>query len=133
MRGKGFSLVEVLLTLSIILSLSLISVPVFSKRNMLSIEKQTQIITGYINQARSNSLNNHEKTELNFNYNSLEIIGNSLNKKINLDPKFKFSNANEIYYNEQGNINMANHVDIISASSKLTIIFNLGSGSFYVK
>lgn len=119
--------------MSIILSLSVISLPTLSKRNTLSIDKQVQIISGYIIQARDNALNKHEKTELLFSSNNLQIKSTSLNKTVKLDANYNFSNTNEIYYNDQGNINMANHVDIIGNQETKTIVFNLGSGSFYVR
>ena len=53
-------------------------------------------------------------------------------KRFSLDYSFYDSDF-EIYFNKDGNINQANHIDLIAPKKKYTLIFHLGAGDYEFK
>ena len=47
--------------------------------------------------------------------------------------RLKPNKEQEIYFNKDGNINQANHIDLIAPKKKYTIIFHLGAGDYEFK
>ena len=45
----------------------------------------------------------------------------------------ELNNIKEIYFNKDGNINQANHIDLIAPKKKYTLIFHLGAGDYEFK
>ena len=94
-QNKGFTLIEMLLVISIILTLSVLSFPFMNTKTIYitdeCVKKQIGMI---INQAKSKAI---------------------------------------ISFNKDGNINQANHIDLIAPKKKYTLIFHLGAGDYEFK
>ena len=52
---------------------------------------------------------------------------------LKLDSEYYFENSFKLNFNENGNINSGNHLNICNGRGCKSIVFNVGSGSFYVK
>ncbi|MDD8048806.1 MAG: prepilin-type N-terminal cleavage/methylation domain-containing protein [Thomasclavelia sp.] len=130
---KGFTMIEMIFVISIIVTISILSLTTIQ----MSKSKYDNVIIGevlqLIDEARTVSLTKYEKVDLIFKTKSLTIKSKSINKVLNLDGDYYFDDIKEIYYNDKGNINEANHINLCSSTSTKQIIFNLGSGSYYVK
>lgn len=130
---KGFTLIEVLFSLSITIVLSLISLPLLTHSLSPNLDKQAHQLLVYIDCAKSNALINHEKTYLNFGYDSLTITDQA---DFNLDYQLSdshFDKGLQLYFNESGHINLANSITLIKGAASKKIVINLGTGHCYVK
>lgn len=133
-QNNGFTLIEMLLVLSIIITLSTLAFPYMKKQTAYisneSIQKQILMI---IDQAKSQAIISHEKIILNIT--SHEIYYFNENQKYNfvLPDNYSFNNIKEVYFNKDGNINQANHIDLITPQKKYTLVFHLGAGDYEFK
>ena len=115
-QNKGFTLIEMLLVISIILT--------------LSVKKQIGMI---INQAKSKAIIYHEKVSLIVSEQEISFIDHQKKYRVVLPNNYFFNNIKEIYFNKDGNINQANHIDLIAPKKKYTLIFHLGAGDYEFK
>lgn len=133
-QNNGFTLIEMLLVLSIMITLSTLAFPYMKKQTAYisneSIQKQILMI---IDQAKSQAIISHEKIILNIT--SHEIYYFNENQKYNfvLPDNYYFNNIKEVYFNKDGNINQANHIDLITPQKKYTLVFHLGAGDYEFK
>ena len=133
-QNKGFTMVEMLFVISIIVSLSLLSFPYLKNKNeYTNVDNLKNQILVIINQAKGQAINSRKKTELNIS--SQELYFNCENQKcgIVLPIGYSFSNIKEVYFNENGNINQANHIDFNTPYKKYTLVFHLGAGDYEFK
>lgn len=129
-QNKGFTLIETLLVLSIIVSLTLLNIPYYHHDYRLDDNLIKDRIGMIIEQAKQNSIIYHQQTNLIIN--SKEIYFMKENNKISfsLPDKCYFSDLKEIYFNEFGNINQANHVILNTTSKNYKLVFHLGAGEY---
>ena len=129
----GFTLIEVIFTFSVIVVLSLLTLKmsVLSPPH-LSFEQQCNHIINFLQEAKTQAILHHEKIDI--------LIGNNQisyhyreDMFLYLDANYYFENNFELYFNENGNINGGNHLNICNSHECKSIVFNVGSGSFYVK
>ena len=133
-QNKGFTLIEMLLVISIILTLSVLSFPFMNTKTIYitdeCVKKQIGMI---INQAKSKAIISHEKVSLIVSKQEISFIDHQKKYKVVLPNNYFFNNIKEIYFNKDGNINQANHIDLIAPKKKYTLIFYLGAGDYEFK
>ena len=133
-QNKGFTMVEMLFVISIIISLSLLSFPYLKNNNRYTnVESLKNQILVVINQAKGQAINLRKKTELNISSQELYFIYKNQKCGIVLPTGYSFSNIKEVYFNENGNINQANHIDFNTPHKKYTLVFHLGAGDYEFK
>ena len=125
-QNKGFTLIEMLLVISIILTLSVLSFPFMNTKTIYitdeCVKKQIGMI---INQAKSKAIISHEKVSL--------IVSKQEISFIDHQKKYRVVLPNNYFFNNIGNINQANHIDLIAPKKKYTLIFHLGAGDYEFK
>lgn len=131
-RNKGFTLVEMIFVISIIISLTFITLPFFHYQavsNDLNLIKYN--ISSIINDAKASSIIFHKKIDLVFTSYSISYKNNDKTISYLLPDKCYFSNIKSISFNQNGNINQANHIILNCKSDSIKLIFHLGSGDYY--
>ena len=86
-----------------------------------------------INQAKSKAIISHEKVSLIVSKQEISFIDHQKKYRVVLPNNYFFNNIKEIYFNKDGNINQANHIDLIAPKKKYTLIFHLGAGDYEFK
>ena len=126
-QNKGFTLIEMLLVISIILTLSVLSFPFMNTKTIYitdeCVKKQIGMI---INQAKSKAIISHEKVSLIVSKQEISFIDHQKKYRVVLPNNYFFNNI-------KGNINQANHIDLIAPKKKYTLIFHLGAGDYEFK
>ena len=111
-QNKGFTLIEMLLVISIILTLSVLSFPFMNTKTIYitdeCVKKQIGMI---INQAKSKAIISHEKVSL--------IVSKQEISFIDHQKKYR--------------VVLPNHIDLIAPKKKYTLIFHLGAGDYEFK
>ncbi len=131
--NQGFTLVEVIFTISIIIILSLFTLSfAISSPPQLSIEQQCSKVIDLLEEVKAKALINHKQinvlidiNQISYNYQKEFIV--------KLDENYYFQDSFELYFNKNGNVNSGNHLNICNQKECRSIIFNVGSGVFYVK
>ena len=129
----GFTLIEVLFTISIIIILSLFTFHFsITISPHLSIDQQCNKIISLLQDAKTKALLNHERVDILISDNqiSYDYQGEHI---VDLDSNYYIQEAFELYFNKNGNINSGNHLNICNQKMCKSIVFNVGSGAFYVK
>ena len=130
-QNKGFTLIEMLLVISIILTLSVLSFPFMNTKTIYitdeCVKKQIGMI---INQAKSKAIISHEKVSLIVSKQEISFIDHQKKYRVVLPNNYFFNNIKEIYFNKDGNINQANHIDLIAPKKKYTLIFHYSISVF---
>ena len=115
-----------LLVISIILTLSVLSFPFMNTKTIYitdeCVKKQIEMI---INQAKSKAIISHEKVSLIVSKQEISFIDHQKKYRVVLPNNYFFNNIKEIYFNKDGNINQANHIDLIAPKKKYTLILLL--------
>ena len=123
-----------LLVISIILTLSVLSFPFMNTKTIHitdeCVKKQIGMI---INQAKGKAIIYHEKVSLIVSEQEISFIDHQKKYRVVLPNNYFFNNIKEIYFNKDGNINQANHIDLIAPKKKYTLIFHLGAGDYEFK
>lgn len=129
----GFTLIEVLFTISIIIILSLFTLHFsITISPHLSIDQQCNKIVSLLQDAKTKALLNHERVDILISDNqiSYDYQGEHI---VELDSNYYIQDTFELYFNKNGNINSGNHLNICNQKLCKSIVFNVGSGVFYVK
>lgn len=133
-QNKGFTLIEMLLVISIILTLSVLSFPFMNTKTIYITDEYVKKQIGMIiNQAKSKAIISHEKVSLIVSKQEISFIDHQKKYRAVLPNNYFFNNIKEIYFNKDGNINQANHIDLIAPKKKYTLIFHLGAGDYEFK
>lgn len=131
-QNKGFTLVETIFVLAIIISLTFITLPYYHPQTYnddLNIIKYN--ISSIINNAKACSLDFHQKIDLVFTSDSVSYQNDGKTISYKLPEQCYFSDIKNIHFNENGNINKANHIILHCKNKDIRLIFHLGSGDFY--
>ena len=98
-QNKGFTLIEMLLVISIILTLSVLSFPFMKTKTIYitdeCVKKQIGMI---INQAKSKAIISHEKVSLIVSKQEISFIDHQKKYKVVLPNNYFFNNIKEIYF-----------------------------------
>ena len=115
-----------LLVISIILTLSVLSFPFMNTKTIYitdeCVKKQIEMI---INQAKSKAIISHEKVSLIVSKQEISFIDHQKKYRVVLPNNYFFNNIKEIYFNKDGNINQANHIDLIAQKRNIPLFFIL--------
>lgn len=131
--NHGFTLIEVIFSISIIIILSVFTLNyAITLSPHLSIDQQCDEIIGLLQEAKTKALLNHEKINILISDNQISYDFQGKHS-IELDSNYYIQDVFELYFNKNGNINSGNHLNICSQEICKSIIFNVGSGAFYVK
>lgn len=131
--NQGFTLIEVIFTISIIIILSLFTLNfAISSPPQLSIDQQCNKVINLLEEAKTKALINHEQVDILID---VDQISYNYQKEfvVKLNNNYYFQDSFELYFNKNGNVNSGNHLNICNQKECRSIIFNVGSGAFYVK
>lgn len=132
--NQGFTLIETIFVLSIIIMLSTLTLHyAIVSSPVISLEQQCQQIISLLEEAKTTALLNHQKIELLIDDKQISYQYLNQECKVKLNDKYYFQNSIELYFNENGNINKGNHLNICHQETCKSIVFNVGSGTFYAK
>lgn len=129
-QNKGFTLIETLLVLSIIISLTLLNIPYYHHDYSLDDDLIKDRVGMIIEQAKQHSIIYHKQTDLFIRNKEIYFMKNDNKICFSLPDNCYFSDLKEIYFNELGNINQANHVNLTTTSKKYKLVFHLGAGEY---
>ena len=131
--NRGFTLIEVIFSISVIIILSLFTLRYARLSPVhLSIKQQCNQVISLLQDAKTQALLNHQKIDIIIENN--QISYNDGNQHVlKLDENYYFENSFELYFNNNGNINSGNTLKLCDKNTCKSIIFNVGSGVFYVK
>ena len=133
-QNKGFTMIEMLFVLSIIVSITLLTIPYyFTHQNNYNFENVQKQIGMMIDQAKQESLISHQRIDLCFTKKEVYYLKDEQKISFQLPDKFYFDKIKEVYFNKNGNINSGNTLKLCDKNTCKSIIFNVGSGVFYVK
>lgn len=133
LNKHGFTLIEVIFSMSIIIVLSLFTLRLTTISPLsLSIDEQCTLIMSLLQEAKYQALLNHSKVEIII---QSQKIGYQYPKEhfLELNANYQFENSFELSFNKNGNINAGNTLKICDLYTCRSIVFNVGSGVFYVK
>lgn len=130
LNRKGFTLIEMLLVISIMCTLTLLNMSIHNPK--VSQQDTVQQISDFIYQAKINAMVNKDKTTIVLSGNKLSYSSSSTNQTVYLKngivkKKYTFS------YNSKGNIYKATTINFYIDGSLIEFVFQVGSGSFYVR
>lgn len=129
---KGFTLIEMIFVLAIIISLTFITLPYCHQQTIgQDIDMIEYHISSIINEAKANALVSHQKTALIFTDHTISFQKNEKTVSYTLPDECYFSNIIPVSFNENGNINKANHVILNCKGKSVKLVFHLGSGDYY--
>lgn len=131
--NQGFTLIEVIFTISIIIILSLFTLNfAISSPPQSSIDQQCNKVINLLEEAKTKALINHEQVDILID---VDQISYNYQKEfvVKLNKNYYFQDSFELYFNKNGNVNSGNHLNICNQKECRSIIFNVGSGTFYVK
>lgn len=132
--SRGFTLIEQLFVLSVIIVMTMFTLPYYRLHfNNDRIENIQFCISAIINGAKAQALTTHQKVELNFSDSHISYQQNDKDIRYNLPEEAHFSHLTNVSFNENGNINQANHIVLNYKDSQYKLIFHLGSGDYYFK
>ena len=128
LNNRGFTLIEVIFSISVIIILSLFTLSYARLSPVhLSIEQQCNQVISLLQDAKTQALLNHQKIDIIIENN--QISYNSGNQHVlKLDENYYFENSFELYFNKNGNT-----LKLCDKHTCKSIVFNVGSGAFYVK
>lgn len=131
--NHGFTLIEVIFSISVIIILSLFTLQfAITSPIHLTFDQQCLKIISLLQEAKSTALINHKQITITINRNYISYDFNGQHK-LTLDKPYYFSNNFELYFNKNGNINAGNTLNLCNQQQCRQIVFNVGSGAFYVK
>ena len=130
-QNKGFTMIEMLFVLSIIVSITLLTIPYyFTHQNNSNFENVQKQVGMMIDQAKQESLISHQRIDLCFTKKEVYYLKDEQKISFQLSDKFYFDKIKEVYFNKNGNINQANHIVLANNQKKIKIVFHLGSGEY---
>lgn len=131
-QNKGFTLIEVLLTLSIIIILSVLTFPYINTQSLAYDDDMIQYqIASIIDHAKSHALTNHQQVNVTFTHNTISYQATQKSMQYILPEGCYFSHLKKVYFNKNGNINQANHIFVHLKNKSLKLVFHLGNGDYY--
>lgn len=131
--NKGFTLIETLFSFSIMMILTIVSVPLINLSLTPSLARQADQIIVYVNYAKSYAISAHQRVELKFDGQKMSLTcENVIIDEYHLS-KGEFSKSLNIWFNEKGNINQANSLFLKNNNEQVKLTFNLGTGNCYAK
>lgn len=132
-NNRGFTLIEVIFSISVIIILSLFTLKYACLSPVhLSLEQQCNQVISLLQDAKTEALINHQKITIIIEKNQISY-DNEKKHILKLDKNYYFKNSFELCFNKNGNINSGNTLNLCDKYTCKSIVFNVGSGVFYVK
>lgn len=130
LNSKGFTLIEMLLVLSIIMMTSAFSL----KYHIPDIDTKKYIdqISDFIYEAKMNAIVTKEKTEIRLYDSCLKYRSRSNQSTLEMDGVV-YCSSYEFSFNENGNIYKAKTISYWINGEKIDFVFQVGSGCFEVR
>ena len=132
-QNKGFTMIEIIFTLSIILILSSFTLYNTKKEVKVSYQNVKHNISNIIDEAKDTALTQHIQINLEFNYNKISYTYNNKTYRYVLPHEYSFEHIEKVYFNQNGSINQANHINLLFHDKVYSIVFHLGAGDYYFK
>ena len=133
-NNQGFTMVEVLFCLSIIIVLSSFTITLsIQKKDVSSIELEFSKVQSILEEAKTVALKTHQQVNIEIEHDSIYYQTNDMQRTVVLSNTYYFDNIKEIYFNDKGNINQGNTISLCNQTLCKSIVFNVGSGDFYLK
>lgn len=132
-QNNGFTLIEEIFVLSVIIAMTLLTLPLFHHQTVQRPENIQFHISAIIDGAKAYALTLHQKVELEIGETYIAYKKDGKDVRYNLPDGASFSHIIPVSFNENGNINQANHILLNYQNSKYQLIFHLGSGDYYFK
>lgn len=131
-QNKGFTLIEMIFVIAIIISLTFITLPYCHHQTLSNdVDIIKYNISSIINSAKAEALTFHQKIDLEFTSHKISYQNNENTISYLLPEQCYFSSIKDVYFNENGNINKANHIILNYKDESIKLIFHLGSGDYY--
>ena len=127
-KQRGFTLIEMLLVLQVIMMLNLFILP---QTNLKIAQKEIIFHRIYlsIEKVRLNAMNSNENQTLYFENHELYFNQETLlNEK-----RLQFDSSSSITFNEQGHILKASTIYFSIGNKEYALIFNLGQGAYRIE
>ena len=115
---SGFTLIEVVFTISIILILSTITL---------------HFVISLLEEGKSRAMINHEQINIVIQTKQISYNGQKDQRTLTINDNYYIDDYYEFHFNHNGNISSGGHLKICSSNGCKSIILNVGSGAFYVK
>ena len=129
LNNKGFSLVEILFVVSVIIALSLLTLTIRPVKISETIIVNN--VTLFINQAKTHAMVFKENVDIKFNKNKVTATSSTFNRTYQLS-RGSFTQHN-LSFNKFGHIVNPKSVYLYFGEKEYKFVFQIGSGSFYVQ
>lgn len=129
MYKRGFTVVEMLFVLSITILLS--SLCMSFKTRSISEEEEIGLIRNLFDEARIMAIVEKETVKVSVSNYQIDLIGHE-RKTIKLEKGYTFLTNHTFTFNEHGRIKIAKTLVLKTPSKMKKIVFQLGSGAYYI-
>lgn len=130
---KGFTMVEMLFVLSIMIVLSVFTLHFsISNRPKITIEQQCSQIISLLEEAKTLALTSHDQVDINISSNQISYSQGNKSRTLLLNFSYYFKYYYDFHFNKNGNISSGGRIELGNTNEIKTIILNVGSGAFYV-
>lgn len=131
---KGFTMVEMLFVLSIMIVLSIFTLHFsISNRPKIAIEQQCSQIISLLEEAKTLALTSHNQVDINISSNQISYSQGNKSRTLLLNFSYYFKYYYDFHFNKNGNISSGGRIELGNTNEIKTIILNVGSGAFYVR
>ncbi|OUQ09327.1 MULTISPECIES: competence type IV pilus minor pilin ComGD [unclassified Thomasclavelia] len=131
---KGFTMVEMLFVLSIMIVLSVFTLHFsISNRPKIAIEQQCSQIISLLEEAKTLALTSHNQVDINISSNQISYSQGNKSRTLLLNFSYYFKYYYDFHFNKNGNISSGGRIELGNTNEIKTIILNVGSGAFYVR
>lgn len=135
MRAKeGFTLIEVVFTISILIVLSTFTLTYsISSKPQISLEQQCQLIVSLLEEGKSTAILNHQQVDIVVNANTISFNYDGKEHTVTLTGDNYIDQSYDFHFNRNGNISSGGKLNICNHNQCKSVVLNVGSGAFYVK
>lgn len=132
--NKGFTLVEMIFVLFVITLLTMLSFT-FSRTSVRKpqVKEIYHEISSIIEEARSVALSTRSRVDLQITEYTIGYQSSQQSRSITLPKGVFFILSKTIYFNKKGTVNQGNRIALQVDNQQYNIIFNVGSGNFYLQ
>lgn len=134
LANKGFTMIEVIFVLGIVILLSMFTITFsLENRNTSSVEVEYAKIQSLLQEAKTIAITTHQRVDIEMEATSISYTTSNKQRRLTLAPLYYFDSIKDIYFNHNGNINQGNTIQLCNNKRCQSIVFNVGSGDFYLK
>ena len=130
LKIKGYTLIEMLYVLSVVTVMMLIGISNYEFQ--MSDEIIVEQITQFFKESKTYAIANHCNVNISIRKDCIIRNSNQYLDQLSLKKGY-FSKDYDFHFNHNGNIKTARTISYFSENYKYDFVFQVGSGSFYVK